>query len=89
MSRSVAEHGPIAERDVAGGPWLDEEWRMTERTDTIHRTPVVWLAAALVAASLAACIVTILLALGQPDDAALDAGERLLGVPAGHGEVDR
>lgn len=54
----------------------------TPRPVPIHRLPIVWVAAALFAASIAGCIVTIALALGQPDAALPDVGERLLSVPA-------
>ena len=53
------------------------------------RTPVFWLAVALFVASIAGCVVTIMLALGQPDGALPDVGERLLSVPAAHAEDAR
>ncbi|HEX6998395.1 MAG TPA: hypothetical protein VF322_09630 [Gammaproteobacteria bacterium] len=74
MEHGIAKHQPA---------------RPTRRADAIHRAPIVWLAATLVAASLAACIVTVLLALGQPDDASPHVGERLLGVPAAGGQAGR
>lgn len=50
----------------------------------IYRLPIVWVAAALFAASIAGCIVTIVLALEQPDAALPNVGDRLLSVPAAH-----
>ena len=61
----------------------------TTRAGSLHRLPVVWLAVALFAASLAGCIVTIMLALAQPDGALPEVGERLLSVPAAHPEPPR
>lgn len=54
-----------------------------------HRLPVVWVALALFVASLAGCIVTIVLALAQPDGTLPEVGERLLSVPAAHQEAPR
>jgi hypothetical protein len=48
--------------------------------------PVAWLALGLFAALLAACILTIVLALGQSDGALPDVGERVLSVPAARAE---
>ena len=62
--------------------------RAVER-DALYRLPVVWLAIALFAASIAGCIVTIMLALAQPDGALPGVGDRLLSVPATHAEESR
>jgi hypothetical protein len=51
-----------------------------------YRVPIFWLALALFVASIAGCIVTIMLALGGPDGALPDVGERLLSVPTAHAE---
>jgi len=51
------------------------------RTDSAFRLPIVWLALALFVASIAGCIVTIMIAVAQPDAALPDVGERLLSVP--------
>ncbi|HEX6993408.1 MAG TPA: hypothetical protein VF339_04600 [Gammaproteobacteria bacterium] len=48
----------------------------------MFRLPVVWLALAFFAASVVGCIVTIMIAVAQPDGALPDVGERLLNVPA-------
>ena len=45
-------------------------------------SPVAWLAFGLFAASIAGCVVTIMLALGQPGGELPDVGERVLKVPA-------
>lgn len=52
-----------------------------------YRQPIFWLAAALFVASLAGCIVTIIIALAQPSDALPDGGERVFRVPTSHGPV--
>ena len=49
-----------------------------------YRSPILWLGAAMFAASLAGCIVTILLALEHADTPLSVEGERLLNVPAAH-----
>jgi hypothetical protein len=46
-----------------------------------YRSPILWLGAAIVAATFAGCIVTIVLALAEADTATPVAGERLLNVP--------
>lgn len=46
------------------------------------RLPIVWLALALFAALLGACVLTVVLALGQSDGALPDVGERVLSMPA-------
>ena len=51
-------------------------------TPSVLRQPIAWLAAGLFAALLAACILTIVLALGQSDGALPNVGERVLSVPA-------
>lgn len=54
----------------------------------IYRMPIAWLALGLFAASIAGCIVTIVLALGQSDGAQPEVGERLLSVPASYGQIE-
>ena len=47
-----------------------------------HTVPVVWLGIALAAASIAGCIVTIVLAVRQPDPPLdVDTGVRIVGMP--------
>jgi hypothetical protein len=58
---------------------------MSVEASTPFRSPVLWLAAALLLASIGACIVTILLALGQPVDALPGIGETLFRVPSARG----
>lgn len=48
-----------------------------------YRSGVVWLAAAFFAAIVAACVVTIVIALSQPSDALPDVGESVFRVPLG------
>ena len=50
------------------------------------RLPVVWLALGSFAALLAACILTVVLALGQSDGALPNVGKRVLSVPAERSE---
>ena len=57
-----------------------------QKTASLYRLPIVWVALGLFAASIVGCIVTIVLALGQPDGAAPTTGERLLSVPTQRGE---
>ncbi len=59
------------------------------RTDSVFRLPIVWLALALFVATIAGCIVTIMIAVAQPDAALPDVGERLLNVPTAHTETER
>lgn len=70
-NESGAHHREVmlrsGERGQHGEPW--------------YRSPIVWLAAALFVASLIGCIVTIVIALGQPADGLPDAGETLFRVP--------
>lgn len=49
-----------------------------------YRMPVFWLAVLMFVASLAGCIITIMIALGQPSDALGDDGERIFKVPTSH-----
>ena len=51
------------------------------------RLPVVWLALGMFAALLAACVLTVVLALGQSDGALPNMGERVLSVPAVRAET--
>ena len=65
------------------------KWGLTLRVLTLSaplRVPVVWLALGLFAALLAACVLTVVLALAQPDGALADVGERVLSVPAARAE---
>lgn len=50
------------------------------------RLPVVWLALGSFAALLAACVLTVVLALAQPDAALPTVGEHVLSVPAARAE---
>lgn len=49
-----------------------------------YRMPIFWLAVLMLVASLAGCIITIMIALGQPSDALGDDGERIFKVPTTH-----
>lgn len=53
-------------------------------TERWYRSPILWLGAALLAASIAGCIVTIFLAVQHPDTALPTGGEQLLKVPVTH-----
>ncbi len=55
----------------------------------VLRSPVAWLAFVLFAASIAGCVVTIMLAVGQPGGELPGVGERLLKVPATRVEEGR
>lgn len=52
------------------------------RPEPWHRSPIVWLVAAIVALVLTACIATILLAIEHADTPLDIEGQRMLGVPA-------
>lgn len=55
--------------------------RRREDRDAWYRSAIVWLAAALFAAVIAGCIVTIAVALQQPPDALPDVGDSVFRVP--------
>lgn len=57
-----------------------------QRRERWYRSPILWLGAAFFVASLAGCIVTILLALEHADTPLAIQGERLLNVPAAHAQ---
>lgn len=67
---------------LAGNETARRESRRTDR-NAWYRSSVVWLAAALFVAILAACVVTIVIALSQPSDALPDVGETVFRVPLG------
>lgn len=49
-----------------------------------YRSPIIWLAAALLVATIAGCVVTILVAVGQPADAVPGVGDTVFRVPIAH-----
>lgn len=51
------------------------------RIPAMMHSPIFWLAAAMLAASIGGCIVTIVLALGHPDEPVPSGGDRFLSVP--------
>lgn len=81
-SGAIASHRPLSiDGDSASGAHLSDAIGDSGPTERWYRSPIVWLAIVLFVASLVGCIVTIVLALGQPADALPDAGEALFRVP--------
>lgn len=86
-SPNPATFSANAARRRADASALRHVHEMNADAGAILRMPIFWLALALFVATLAGCVVTIVLALGQPDDSLPGIGERLLKVPSSYSEV--